>query len=177
MSRSAPIQPTDKPDDFSLQLSIQEATFKWEASLQSALDKEKELRHIKKQVFSLNVQAFAVKRNSILGVTGEDGAGKTSFTLALLGHMPLRKGEYRRSGAITYYPEWPYIMEDCSIRQNVLFAGETAVNFNESHYRDALATVHLHISQDFDTIPQSTTSLDKQWLQRISLARALYEER
>lgn len=172
MSRTVPIQPSRQPNDVFHKLSIQGATFKWKASLKTVFDKENKSNE--KPLLSLNVENLSIKTNSIVGVTGDDGFSKTSFALALLGQMPLGTGDYRRSGTITYYPERPYMMVNRSIRQNVTFA---CGNFNESRYRDALATVQLCMSKDFDTVSHSTAIQDKQWLQRISLARALYEER
>lgn len=154
---------------------MQKATFKWEPV--PVIAKENELTHIKRLVFTLSVQRFDVKTNTIIGVTGGDGSGKSSLVHALLGHMPLRTGEYSRTGAISYYPERPYMMEDCTIRQNVLLTGNSSEKIDEMRYKGAVATVRLYFRHGFDSVPLGRSALDMQWLQRISLVRALYENK
>lgn len=178
LTRPLPIQPINSPDDTTLKLSIQAATFKWETALKTAIDKEPEQpAPIEKTPFSLDVKQFSVMKNSIVGITGDDGSGKSSLVLALLGHMPHRSGDYRRSGSMSYYPEKPYVLHDCSIQMNIMFNGEQNAKLNESRYKEAVSTVQIHMNQGFDSIPMAGHALDEQWLQRISLARALYEER
>lgn len=176
-SRPASIQPSRQPDDVSVKLSIQEAIFKWDSTHKQVLVKENEPTHFDKPLFSLNVQDISITTNSIVGVTGNNKSDNTSFVLALLGHMRLETGDYRRSGAMTYYPEWPYMMDDSSIRQNIIFSGGIKADFDENRYRDALDVVQLHFNKGFDSVPQSNDTLNAQWLQRINLARALYENK
>lgn len=177
LSRPTPILPVNHPEDVTLKLSMQEATFKWETTIKAALDKQNEQTPIAKPVFSLQVQKFEVKKSSIVGITGEDESGKTSFVLAMLGHMPHRSGDYRRLGGISFYPEKPYVINDATIRENIIFGDEVNAKPNESRYKEAVSTVQLHINQGFDCVPMARHALDDQWLQKISLARAVYEER
>lgn len=177
LSRPIPVQPNSKPDDTSLAVSIQEATFKWETTLKSTIEKENDLNNIEKPTFSLSIKNLVVKKNSIIGITGEDESGKTSLILALLGHMPHRSGDYRRSGAISYYSEKPFMVNHFSIQQNIMFAGDEKAKLDEGRYKDAISTVQMHMNQGFDLLPMDKHGLDEQWLQRISMARAVYEER
>lgn len=179
LSQPVSFQPNRQPEDAFLKLSVQEAIFKWEVQPKTDQYQTNLLANIERLVFSLNVEKFTINSNTIVGITGEDGSGKTSFVLALLGHMPLQTGDYRRLGAISYYSELPYMMPDSSIRQNVAFAGNNLAKVNESRYRETLETVqlHNHMNSNFDTAPLEKNALDVQWLQRISLARALYEDR
>lgn len=175
LSRPAPIQPCSPPNDASLQLSIQNATFEWDSPPKTPTDKDTE--QINKPAFSLEIKQLLVKKNSIVGITGEDESGKSSLVLALLGHMPHRSGDYCRSGSLSYYPEKPYVLSDCSIQKNIMFAADHNSKLNEDRYKEAVSTVQMHMNQGFDCIPITKHALDVQWLQKISLARAVYEEK
>lgn len=165
------------PKDALLKISLRNATFKRQESHRAPLEIDTEQSHIADTSRLLNIKSFDVEQNSIVGVTGKDALEIKSFILALLGHIPLQTGDYHQSAALSFYPETPYIMADCSIRQNVVFASNEYEPFIEQRYTDALDTVRIHINPGMDSVPLSNYALDQQLKQRISLARALYKQR
>lgn len=136
----------------------------------------KELTHVEEPGFSLNIPEFQVKQNSIVGITGDNVADLNSLVMAFLDKKPLERGQLFRSGAISYYPETPFMMEGCSIQQNVTFAPINDSNFNGQIYTEALSTVEMHLNPGCDLIPTIKGNMDQQLLHRISLARAIYEQ-
>lgn len=156
---------------------MQDAILKWNTSPTESLDIDKELTHIVQPSFSLSIQEFIVKHNTIVGITGEDDVALHSFAMALVDHKLLEAGSFQQSVGVSYYPEIPFMLEDCSIRGNVTFETDGNSSFNKLCYNEALSVVEVQFNPEADSILLKKDTMDKQFLQRVSLARAILEKR
>lgn len=130
-------------------------------------------RDIEKAGFKLTIDRMCVpKTPAIIGITGMRNAGKSSLVHALLGHMPQRAGEFHCASRVAFYPEQPYILEGSSLRQNICWSNVGA--FDEQRYSAAVSAVQMRLNTGYDLELIDRAELDVQWLQKISLARAVY---
>lgn len=112
-------------------------------------------------------------KGDILGVRGE---GKSALIYAIMGHYELLSGLVRQRGKIAFFPETPFIIMG-SIKQNILMGCE----FDAKKYYRAITAVNLNddvlLTLGSDEFPIEALDLNKQQLQRVAFARALYCER
>lgn len=97
--------------------------------------------------------------------------------MALLGDNQLETGSFQQNGGISYYPEIPFMMENCSIRHNIIFDANADTSINMNIYKDAMNIVQMHLNPGIDSMPLAKQYLNQQCLQRISLARAICSKR
>lgn len=157
-------------------LLVRNATFRWDHSPKSILENTSEPTISVETVgFQITVELFRVPTApAVIGITGLASSGKTSVVHALLAQMPLRSGEVYSNDRVAYYPEQPYLVENGTLRQNICWSN--VGSFDASRYRTCLSTVQLHLNVGYDLEPMDRSDLDLQWLQKISLARAIYNQ-
>ena len=114
-----------------------------------------------------------LSKGDILGVRGE---GKSALIYSIMGHYELLSGLVRQRGKIAFFPESPFIIMG-SIKQNILMGCE----FDAQKYYRAITAVNLNddvlLTLGSDEFPIEALDLNKQQLQRVAFARALYCER
>ena len=137
--------------------------------------------------FTLSGIEMRVPKGSLLGVTGDVGAGKSSFLSILLGELLPQpregsEGERRRrpviSGTVAYCSQIPFIMSG-TIKENITFG----LPYNEDWYIKVVEACAL--STDLDSLPaRDDTELGERGINlsggqkaRIALARAVYSQR
>jgi ABC-type multidrug transport system fused ATPase/permease subunit len=64
--------------------------------------------------------SFSIQADTLLGVVGQIGAGKSSLLMALIGEMPSIQGNITTNGRIFYVSQEPWIFS-ATIKQNILF--------------------------------------------------------
>lgn len=89
--------------------------------------------------------------------------------------MPIVTGKISRKGNIAYFPTKPYMEDDKSARENIIFYDK----FDELKYENAMSLVQLSqrcLGSDplCEDIPVGELELSTQQLQKINLARAIY---
>lgn len=89
--------------------------------------------------------------------------------------MPIVTGNISRKGNIAYFPTKPYMEDDKSARENIIFYDK----FDELKYENAMSLVQLSqrcLGSDplCEDIPVGELELSTQQLQKINLARAIY---
>lgn len=97
---------------------------------------------------------------------------------ALLGHIPIESGVIKRNGNIAYFPETPYLENDESVLNNIIFNQQ----FDNEKYENALEMVQLGkkgIGSDpiCEDVPVGQLVLTPKQIQKISLARSIYCDR
>lgn len=123
--------------------------------------------------FTLRIDSFRVPSSpTVIGITGSGQSGKSSFVHALLGHMPHCGGDFHSISRVAYYPQEPYILEKSTLRDNICWSN--VGGFDEARYNDSISMVQLHLNNGYDQEIIDKTELDAQWMQKISLARSLY---
>lgn len=114
----------------------------------------------------------------MFGLTGGPASGKSSLILALLGHIPIESGVIIRNGKIAYFPETPYLENDESVLNNVIFYQQ----FDKEKYENAMEMVQLGkngLGSDpiCEDVPIGQLELTTKQMQKISLARSIYCDR
>mmetsp|Transcript_59792 Transcript_59792/g.142333 ORF Transcript_59792/g.142333 Transcript_59792/m.142333 type:complete len:1456 (+) Transcript_59792:146-4513(+) len=124
------IQLKSKRQDFATGLvKVQGATFAWPVKGSS-----------RKPV--LHEIDFAPKKGELVLVSGENGSGKTSFLLSLLGELLLTEGDLTvPSGVVGWQQQVPVLVSG-TIEENVRFRAPMAAGTHE-HVMQALNAVHL----------------------------------
>lgn len=117
-------------------------------------------------------------QGQVFGITGGSASGKSSLISALLGHTAIESGVIIRNGKFAYFPETPYLENDESVLNNVIFYQK----FNKERYENALEIVLLGkkgIGSDpiCEDSPIGQLELSAQQMQKISLARSIFCDR
>ncbi len=144
--------------------------------------------------FTLKNVNLLIKKNTIIGVTGDSGSGKSTFVNLLLGLLKPTKGKIEVNGLkihqnknnlkwinnIKFVPQNVYII-DSSIKTNVAF-GIKEENIDEKKLSTALRLANLRDLIDASkkgvnlVIGERGSKLSGGQIQRIGIARALYHD-
>ncbi|KAF0682967.1 Aste57867_24980 [Aphanomyces stellatus] len=131
--------------------------------------------------FQCHLDHFQLDAGQMLVLVGATGAGKTSMLLALLGEMPLVRGQ--RIGSprvISYAPQVPWLYA-ASIRENITMEPDETLLADAARYRQVLAACALdhdleqHPNGDLTILSDQGTNLSGGQRARLGLARALYQ--
>lgn len=129
------------------------------------------------------------KSNSIVGIKGETGSGKTTLVEIILGMRSINHGEIlidekkfisnqHKLINASYCPQNIFLI-DGNIRENIIFDES---NFDETRYRAILKIAELNSyieslpEKDFTQIGEIGNKISGGQKQRIGIARALYKE-
>ncbi|XP_065203724.1 probable multidrug resistance-associated protein lethal(2)03659 isoform X2 [Planococcus citri] len=126
---------------------------------------------------SLNDLNIKVAKRSLLAVIGPVGAGKSSILQAILRELPLKSGDIKISGTISYASQEPWLFAG-SVRQNILFG----LPMDKERYRQVVQVCSL--KTDFEQFPygdktivgERGVSLSGGQRARVNLARAVYKK-
>ena len=162
---------------FKKSISLKNISFKYPASKQNVLNK-------------LNID---VKKNQIVGIAGSSGSGKTTLIDILLGILKADSGVIKVDGKklkdnqlyqwgklIGYVPQGAYLFED-TIEKNIAFGSDK----NEPDKKRVLSSAKKAQIHEFimslpkkykTTISEKGSNLSEGQKQRISIARALYQD-
>ncbi|GER46690.1 multidrug resistance protein ABC transporter [Striga asiatica] len=121
--------------------------------------------------------SLEVKRGEKIAVCGEVGSGKSTLLAAILGEVPITKGNVQVHGTIAYVSQSAWIQTG-TIRENILFGS----SLNNARYQDTLERCSL--VKDLELLPygdlteigERGVNLSGGQKQRIQLARALYSD-
>ncbi|WP_440678968.1 ATP-binding cassette domain-containing protein [Candidatus Pelagibacter sp. HIMB1611] len=142
----------------------------------------------KKKIF--NNLNLTIKKNSIIGVTGVTGSGKSTFVNLLLGLYKPNKGKIIIDNKELNFTSWiskvsyvsqSIVLLDDTIAKNVAFAAQNE-KINYKRVRDCCEIAELRnfvesSSKKYNTIVgEKGTNLSGGQIQRIGLARALYKQ-
>ncbi|XP_072383363.1 ATP-binding cassette sub-family C member 4-like isoform X2 [Diabrotica undecimpunctata] len=120
---------------------------------------------------------FKLGKNTLLGVIGPVGSGKSSLLQSILGELDIVEGTLAVHGTLSYASQEPWIFSG-SIRQNILFGSD----FDKARYDEVLKVCEL--KKDFDQFPdrdftligEKGANLSGGQKARINLARAIYKD-
>ncbi|KAL3630667.1 Multidrug resistance-associated protein 7 [Castilleja foliolosa] len=120
---------------------------------------------------------LVVKQGDKIAICGEVGSGKSTLLAAILGEVPITKGNVQVHGTIAYVSQSAWIQTG-SIQENILFGSD----MNNERYRDTLERCSL--VKDLELLPygdlteigERGVNLSGGQKQRIQLARALYND-
>lgn len=119
---------------------------------------------------------LSVKRGQLVVITGAMGSGKTSLLMAILGEMPLVKGN-RSIGQITFpfASQQPWIL-NMTVRENICFISPFEKELYDQTVRSCQLSTDLTRLPDGDRtmIGERGANLSGGQKTRISLARAVY---
>jgi len=142
---------------------------------------------------TLNNISFKILKNTLIGIKGETGSGKSTVIKIIMGLLypdsgkilidgkELNKSENNLKDKISYVPQNFYIMDD-TILENIIFSEEK----NKPNYKKISKATKLSqldevinsLPDGIDTVVGSTGKLlSGGQAQRLALARALYQER
>ncbi|KAJ7325678.1 hypothetical protein OS493_029102 [Desmophyllum pertusum] len=113
----------------------------------------------------------------MLVITGAVGSGKSSLLTAILGELPLCKGEISYHGKVAYVPQIPWVFSG-TIRENILFS----LPFNEEKFKHVVDICGLtkdltdFTNGDLTEIGQRGATLSGGQKARVGLARAVYSD-
>ncbi|CAA0824665.1 ABC transporter C family member 10 [Striga hermonthica] len=121
--------------------------------------------------------SLEVKRGEKIAICGEVGSGKSTLLAAILGEVPITKGNVQVHGTIAYVSQSAWIQTG-SIRENILFGSA----MNNVRYQDTLERCSL--VKDLELLPygdlteigERGVNLSGGQKQRLQLARALYSD-
>lgn len=134
---------------------------------------------------------YKIEQNSIIGITGDSGTGKTTLIHLLSGILKPTKGDIfinkynlqdlkNWTGKIAYVSQKPFIM-DSTIRDNVCF-GDKLDNTGEKRIKEIYSLAglenfikNLHL-KDLTRIGEAGNFASGGQIQRIGIARALYKK-
>tara|TARA_Y100000816_G_scaffold292458_1_gene287845 strand:- start:2928 stop:4613 length:1686 start_codon:yes stop_codon:yes gene_type:complete len=134
---------------------------------------------------------FDIQRNSIFGIAGESGKGKTTILNLLLGFLNPKEGEISVDGKniqnniknwqkiISFIPQKIFI-SDGTIKENICYGLEQSEINKEKLKRACELSGVTNFIKNFDDLDQKIgergTLLSSGQIQRVGLARALYKE-
>jgi ATP-binding cassette, subfamily B, bacterial PglK len=134
---------------------------------------------------------MVIKRNDIIGMTGETGSGKTTFINILLGLLENNEGKIKVDGKIypnkylrhlmAYIPQDIFLLDD-TIERNIAF-GEKDENIDKVKVVESLKAAQVYnfvkkLPDKLDTIiGENGIRLSGGQRQRLGIARALYHDR
>ncbi|XP_078368623.1 ATP-binding cassette sub-family C member 4-like isoform X2 [Oculina patagonica] len=122
----------------------------------------------------INLQA---SNGDMIAITGAVGSGKSSFLTAILGELPLSKGEISYRGKVAYVPQIPWVFSG-TIRENILFG----LPFNQEKLQRVVEVCGLtkdladFTNGDLTEIGQRGVTLSGGQKARVGLARAVYSD-
>ncbi|RVE41407.1 hypothetical protein evm_013944 [Chilo suppressalis] len=129
--------------------------------------------------FMLKDISLEIRREELIGITGNVGSGKTSFLLAIIGEMLKKNGDIQipdNLNGFGYVPQKPWLVRG-TIRDNIIFGKP----YDETKFRtivDACAlTEDLNILGWNAFVGEGGCTLSGGQRARISLARAVYQEK
>ncbi|CAG2102694.1 unnamed protein product, partial [Medioppia subpectinata] len=123
----------------------------------------------------LNNISLRIKRNKLVAIVGQVGAGKSSLLSSLLGDLDKIKGIINVSGSVAYVPQQAWI-QNSTLKQNILFTNK----INERFYKKVIDSCALEpdlkilSAGDMTEIGEKGINLSGGQKQRVSLARAVY---
>ena len=118
-----------------------------------------------------------VRSGNLLAITGAVGSGKSSLLAAILGELPLHRGEISYHGKLAYVPQIPWVFSG-TIRENILFG----LPFNEERFQQVVHICELtkdltnFAKGDLTEIGQRGVILSGGQRARVGLARAVYSD-
>ncbi len=163
-----------KPLEFTPSIKAINATFRYEQNLSAGFS-------------NINIE---ISPGSIVGVVGPSGAGKTTFTQAVIGMYPLTEGKLLVSGvsAEKAFKIWPgeiaYVPQNLELLDRTL-AENISLSTNSSTWNlEKLSEIiqECGLRDYFDALPNgfntviggANTQLSGGQLQRLAIARAMY---
>ena len=131
------------------------------------------------QLFSntLSDITLYVRNSNLLAITGAVGSGKSSLLAAILGELPLHRGEISYHGKLAFVPQIPWVFSG-TIRENILFG----LPFNEERFQQVVHICELtkdlknFNNGDLTEIGQRGVALSGGQRARVVLARAVYSD-
>ena len=118
-----------------------------------------------------------VRNGNLVAITGAVGSGKSSLLAAILGELPLHRGEISYHGKLAYVPQIPWVFSG-TIRENILFG----LPFNEEKFQQVVHICELtkdltnFTKGDLTEIGQRGVTLSGGQKARVGLARAVYSD-
>ncbi|KAI1720590.1 ABC transporter transmembrane region domain-containing protein [Ditylenchus destructor] len=121
---------------------------------------------------------FSVRRGSLVAIVGRVGTGKSSMLMSLMGEMERISGKIGVYGTIAYVSQQPWIQNQ-NVRQNIIFG----MPYDQSSYERTLIAcclqpdMHILAKGDLTEIGEKGINLSGGQKSRVSLARAVYQNR
>ncbi|XP_041482958.1 multidrug resistance-associated protein 5-like isoform X1 [Lytechinus variegatus] len=134
-----------------------------------------EENEIVKTLFDVDLK---IEKDSLVGICGSVGSGKSSLINAILSHMIMVDGSVAVDGTFAYVPQQACIL-NTTLRENILFGLE----FDEDRYVDVVEAcglapdLEILANGDLTEIGERGINLSGGQKQRISMARAVYSQR
>lgn len=147
-------------------------------------------RYMEDQIEVLKGVSLSLPRHGLVSITGESGAGKTTFVKLLLGMYQPTAGEIKfddmsihditlntlRSN-ISYVPQNPEILND-TIRNNIIYGKD---NISEDSIMRICKMLKLHdkimsLPNQYDSVVTEKVNLSGGEKQRLAIARALLKK-
>ncbi|CAH1169239.1 unnamed protein product [Phyllotreta striolata] len=123
---------------------------------------------------NINVKAT---KDSLIGIIGPVGSGKSSLLQTILGELDILEGSVTVNGTVSYISQEPWIFS-ASIRQNILFGSK----YDKSRYDEVLRVCALETDlkqfpdRDLTLIGEKGANLSGGQKARVSLARGIYKD-
>ncbi|KAJ3027909.1 hypothetical protein HK097_006064, partial [Rhizophlyctis rosea] len=155
-----PLTTTTPPPDTQTCMTFTSASFIWDGDLDHP--------HISDVTLTL-------RRGELIAVVGDLGSGK-SLLAAIMGQIKRTGGEVESWGTCGYVPQEPWLLQNATVRDNILFGEEP----EEGRYHEAIRvsglTRDLMLLSNGDDTFISELNLSPSQKQRLSLARCLYHD-
>ncbi|XP_032230963.2 ATP-binding cassette sub-family C member 4 isoform X2 [Nematostella vectensis] len=119
--------------------------------------------------------SFEIGKGDLLVVVGAVGSGKSSLLMAVLGELPLTRGDIKTRGTIGYASQTAWVFSG-TVRQNVMFGQE----YNDSRYDKVIRAcaldrdIELMPEGDHTLVGEKGLALSGGQKARVNLARAVY---
>ncbi|XP_071112656.1 multidrug resistance-associated protein 1-like [Haliotis cracherodii] len=120
---------------------------------------------------------MSIYENSLVGVVGHVGSGKTSLVAAVLGEIDKVTGHLGVQGRIAYVPQQAWIQND-SLKNNILFGKPLDERLYKRVIHACALQPDIDVLSDGDLtmIGERGINLSGGQKQRVSLARAVYND-